>query len=231
MKPTLRNFALGLFLLALLSPATAPAQTNRAEGFSKLPPGAKIVLPPIDIELFEIGAGGVAEPRADWTKSALQHVKDLLRERKAKIGAQIAELQDDGSEQVEELNRLHGAVGAAILMHHFGQLTLETKDGKLDWTLGAEADVLRQRSGADYALFTYVRDAYASGDRIATMIVGLLFRQLIVPGSGQVGYASLVDLRTGRIVWFNRIVRVMGDLRERDKAAETLDALLNGFPQ
>lgn len=231
MKPMLRGIALGLCLLALLASAAALAQSNRAEGFSKLPTGAKIALLPIDIELFEISAGGVAEPRADWTRTALQHVKDLLRERKAKIGAQVVDLEDDGSEQVAELNRLHGAVGVAIVMHHYGPLTLETKDRKLDWTLGAEADVLRQRSGADYALFTYIRDSYASGDRIAAMIVGLLFRQVLHPGSNQQGYASLVDLRTGQIVWFNRMLRVTGDLRDRAKAAETLDALLSGFPQ
>ena len=223
--------AAGLCLLALPLPEAALAQSNRAEGFSKLPQGARIALLPVDIELFEISAGGVAEPRADWTRTALRHVKDLLRERKAKIGAQVVDLEDDGSEQVAELNRLHGAVGTAILMHHYGPLTLETKDRKLDWTLGAEANVLRTMSGADFGLFTYIRDSYASGDRIATMIVGLLFRQVLQPGAGQQGYASLVDLRTGQVVWFNRMLRLTGDLRDRAKAGETLDALLSGFPQ
>jgi hypothetical protein len=46
----------------------------------------------------------------------------------------------------------------------------------------------------------------------------------------QVGYASLVDLNTGQILWFNRLVRGSGDLREADKATETLDALLANFP-
>ena len=97
MKQMLRDFAFGVCLLALLAPAAAPAQSNRAEGFSKLPAGAKIALPPIDIELFEVSAGGVEEPRADWTRTARQHVQDLLRERKAKLGAQVVELEDDGS--------------------------------------------------------------------------------------------------------------------------------------
>jgi hypothetical protein len=52
-----------------------------------------------------------------------------------------------------------------------------------------------------------------------------------VPGGGaQVGYASLVDLNTGQVVWFNRLQRGSGDLREADKAGETLNALLQQFP-
>ncbi len=216
--------------LGLLLAGSALGQTNRAAGFSALPQGAKIALMPVNIELFEIGAGGVPEPRADWTTTAVRHLRDLLRERKAKIGARVVELEEDGDEQVAELNRLHGAVATAISGHHFGMLPLATKEGRLDWTLGTDADVLRQRSGADYALFTFLRDSYASGERVAAMIVGAFFG-VGLPGGIQQGYASLVDLRTGQVLWFNRLLRAQGDLRQRDRAAETIDALLSGFPQ
>jgi hypothetical protein len=46
----------------------------------------------------------------------------------------------------------------------------------------------------------------------------------------QSAYMSLVELKTGRVVWFNRVRRLSGDLREGEAAAETLDALLAGFP-
>jgi hypothetical protein len=32
------------------------------------------------------------------------------------------------------------------------------------------------------------------------------------------------------VVWFNQLTRGTGDLREPDKAAETIDALLQQFP-
>jgi hypothetical protein len=51
-----------------------------------------------------------------------------------------------------------------------------------------------------------------------------------VSGGVQVGYASLVDLNTGQVLWFNRLTRGSGDLREPEKAQETLDALLQDFP-
>ena len=226
----IRKIVLSL-AIALAIAAPAGAQSNRAEGFTQLPQNAKIALMPLDVELFEVSVGGVAEPRADWTTAALKHLNDVYRERQEKAGLQIVDMKDDTSEEVEELNALHGAVGTAITVHHFGPLKLATKEGKLDWSLGSEANALRQRSGAEYALFMFIRDNYASKERIAAMIVGALFGVGIAPGGIQMGYASLVELQTGRIVWFNRLLRGSGDLRERDAARETLDALLADFPK
>ena len=209
--------------------AAAHAQTNLADGFKQLPSGARIALMPADVELFEISAGGVPEPRSDWTKAALANVQQLIKERRGKIGANVVDVTDE-SEEVVELNRLHGAVGVAIANHHYGLLKLPTKDGRLDWTLGEDAAVLKQRTGADYALFLFIRDSYASAERKAAIVIGALFG-IGIPGGVQIGYASLVDLRTGQVLWFNRLLRGHGDLRERDKAAETLDTLLTGFPQ
>jgi hypothetical protein len=74
-----------------------------------------------------------------------------------------------------------------------------------------------------------VRDSYASAERQAAMVV-LAFVGVGLGGGMQVGYASLVDLNTGQVLWFNRLLRARGDLREADKAAETVNALLEEFP-
>ena len=223
----MRRALLG-FLLVLWA-GVAAAQPNLAPGFTKLPPNSTIALMPADVELFEISAGGVGEPRADWTAAASKHLMADLRARKQKLGARATEITGDQDEAVEALNGLHGAVARAIVVHHFGGLKLPTKDGKLDWTLGPDAAKLQVKSGADYALFTWVRDSYASAERKAMMVVGALLG-VSMAGGVQQAYASLVDLRTGQIVWFNRMVRGTGDLREAEPAAETLNALLTGFP-
>jgi hypothetical protein len=77
-----------------------------------------------------------------------------------------------------------------------------------------------------------VRDSYASGERQFMMgAVALLSLGQVVPGGGlQQGYASLVDLNTGRVLWFNRMARTAGDLREPAKAAASVDVLLDQFP-
>jgi hypothetical protein len=117
-------------------------------------------------------------------------------------------------------------VTRAIALHHSGQFALPSKQGKLDWTLGPEVGVLRQKSGADYALFLHIRDSYATAERVLAVVVGALLRTIVMPGGRQEIAASLVDLKTGQVLWFHRLQRATGDLREREPARETLDSLL-----
>lgn len=206
-------------VLLLLLPVSAAAQTNLAEDFQGLRPGATVAIMPVDIELFEISAGGVVEPRADWTALAIRHVNDGLRARR---GA-WKEFAHDADPALAEALRLHRAVSQAVLAHHFGSLKLPSKAGRLDWSLGPDVAPLRERTGADYALFTWIRDTYASDAR---KIFGLG-----LGGGVQSAHASLVDLHTGRIVWFNKLRRLSGDLRESEPAHESVDALFTGLPR
>jgi hypothetical protein len=202
---------------------------NLAAGFSILPKGATVAVMPTDIELFSISAGGVMEPRADWTDAASRYFKAALLAKKRALGLATAELSEKDADETAELNALHGAVARAISLHHFGSLGLPTKDGRLDWSLGESVRALRQRTGADYALFSWVRDSYASDERKAAMIA-LALLGVGMGGGMQVGYASLVDLNSGRVLWFNQLMRATGDLRDAEKAKETLEILLNEFP-
>ena len=69
-------------------PGAAQAQDTRnwAPGFTGLSRDAKVVVAPIDVELFVISAGGMLEPKADWTAAAQRHMKAALNERVAALG-------------------------------------------------------------------------------------------------------------------------------------------------
>lgn len=220
------------FVLLFSAPVHAQQDVrNLAPGFSVLPKNAKVVLMPTDIELFSISGGGVLEPKADWTEAASRHFKAALAEKKRSIGLSAMELTDKDADEFDEVNNLHAAVARSIALHHFGPgfFVLPTKEGKLDWSMGDSVKGIREKTGADYALFSWVRDSYASAERIAAMI-GLALLGVGIGGGIQVGYASLVDLSSGRVVWFNRLGRATGDLREAKPAAETVEALLDKFP-
>src|SRR6266481_2912805 len=141
---------------------------NLAPGFTSLPRGAPVVVMPTDIELFSISGGGVLEPKADWTEAATQHFKTALRDKKQKLGLRTLELAEKDADELAEVNTLHAAVARAIALHHFG-VPLPTKEGKLDWSLGEPVQAIKKVTGADYALFSWVRDSYASGERFAAM--------------------------------------------------------------
>jgi hypothetical protein len=225
------RIAIATIALFALAGAAAAQNKNLAEGFSLLPKNARVVIMPTDIELFSISAGGVAEPKSDWTEAATRHFRAALLDKKKSLGVTTIELAEKDADEVAEVNTLHAAIARAISLHHFGPsyFNLPTKAGKLDWSLGDTVRPIRDRSGADYVLFTWIRDSYASGERVATMIL-LALVGVGVPGGSQVGYASLVDLNTGQVVWFNRLQRASGDLREPGKAVETLNTLLDNFP-
>ena len=59
-------------------------------------------------------------------------------------------------------------------------------------------------------------------------IVGLVLLGGDIGGGTQVGVASLVDLRTGQVVWHNLLVDQTGDLRNLQGARETAGDLLKG---
>ncbi|MGE5160134.1 MAG: hypothetical protein ACM3O5_01395 [Betaproteobacteria bacterium] len=211
--------------------ALGQASRNLAPGFTHLPPDAKILVTPIDVELFSISAGGVAEPRADWTQAAHSNMKKELGRLKERYKGETIELDEKSADALAEQLALHAAVARSIHLHHGlgGTWALPTKEGKLDWSFGDALKPLQDKSGARYALFLWLRDSYASGERVATMIL-MAALGIGLSGGSQVGYASLVDLESGRVLWFNSLARVTGDLRDPGKAAETVDALLTGFP-
>lgn len=234
--PLARMMVHVLRAVAVLSLSAALAQAadskNLAPGFEFLPKDAKIVVMPTDIELFSVSAGGVPEPKADWTDAANRYFKAALTAQKNVLGVSSIDLPEKDADDLAEINTLHAAIARSISTHHFGpgMLQLPTKEGKLDWSLGEPVRASRQKTGASYALFSWIRDSYASPERIAATIALAFVGIGLHPGGMQQGYASLVDLETGRVVWFNRLLRGHGDLREPEKAAETVSALLTNFP-
>ena len=232
--PTLApsRFARPLLLALALAAAAAHAENadHLAPGFTQRAADSRLLVLPADMELYSMSAGGVNEPRADWTEAAQKNfLAGLAREGKV-LGPKVTTMSTAEADEFSDVVTLHRAVADAIALHHDGGLMeLATKGKRLDWSLGDAVQPLREKTGADYALFTWIRDSYASNERKAAMVALALLGAISLPGE-QVGYASLVDLNTGRVVWFNQLNRMSGDLREPKPAVETVEALLKGFP-
>lgn len=227
--------ALAAWILAsTLMVGAALAQTadrQRAPGFTQLPANASVAVFPVDVELFELSAGGIPEPRADWTAGARKHMGEAFAAIAAKAGIGSRTVSDDVADEFAEQVGLHAAVARAIALHHTGPVVwrLPSKAEQLNWSFADAMQPVAAKTGARYGLFMWVRDSYASAGRKA-MMVGMAILGVAMTGGIQVGYASLVDLQTGQVLWFNQLARGSGDLREAAAAAETMDALLRGLP-
>ena len=189
----------------------------------------RIVMIEPDVQLRELDAGGILEPRADWTKAALTFIDKDLRAHFVKSGVELVNADRATSREIQ-LVKLHAVVGQAILTHLYNSgAKLPNKVTALDWTLGRGTNEMRDRYSADYALFIFVRDSYSSPTRRAVQVLGAIGGVDFDAGV-QTGFASLVDLRTGNIVWFNRLVSRFGDLRTEQPAQQTVDALIKDMP-
>jgi hypothetical protein len=197
-----------------------------------------------DVAVNSLTTGGMSQPRADWTEQARGNIIEALRAEEARHGgktlvlARRNELPNVSSDEIADLERLHYAVGNSIALHKYSGYALPTKRGKgLEYTLGEDAVSLGRRTGYDYALFLYAEDNIASTGRTALQVLGVAgcFIGFCAPsgGSNQFAYASLVDLRTGEVVWFNVLQTgsqlpgiSFGDIRTQQGAAQMVERLL-----
>ena len=193
-----------------------------------------------DIELSLVTAGGMLEPRKEWSDAARRlYPAEVRRQLDGKHVVVVPDydIPDDldPASQLGQILRLHQAVAISILQYTAPGNALATKkDAKdralMDWSLGPGVQTLRDATGADYALFTYLRDSYTSGGRAALRVVGFLLLGGDIGGGAQVGLATLFDLRTGQVVWYNLLVKHTGDLRDQEGAEKTVRQLLSKLP-
>jgi len=215
-------------------------QTRQYADTQFTPPSGnyKLLVMRPDVSVGSVTTGGLTEARADWTETARSKLLAALRAQQAARGGNLMVLDRRDSllgvsaETIAELERLHGAVGNSIALHKYLGEDLPTKRRKgLDWTLGAQAVALGQRTGMDYALFLHAEDSFASSGRVALQVLGIAgclvgFCAPTMGGGSQFAYASLVDLRTGEVVWFNVLQSKIGDIRTDAGAAEMVERLL-----
>lgn len=217
--------------LALAGCTTTQTQVSKSSTISWTAPTKRVLLVEPDVKLGELEAGGAIEWRADWSKTGTQYIQDDVRGVLIARGIDVAQSGTVTDPHGVQIVKLNDVVDSAIYMHAIigGNFKLPTKKEPFDFTLGPGVTDFGTRYGADYALFVVVRDSYTSAGRAALMI-GAAILGVGVTGGQQVGYASLVDLKTGNVVWFNWLQSSNGDLRTAEPAQKVVDNLLHGIP-
>ena len=224
---------------AILWSCSAMAKTQVAKGY-EMPadqPMKIITLRP-DVTVGSLAAGGLEEPNADWTAAARGHLAEAIAKNQAAqgfSGVTLPDLTGEDAKVVNDYQKLSRAVSAAIFLHKYlPGYGLPTKKGRFDWTLGPGASKLGELGGGNYALFLYTHDSFGSSGRKALQVAGLLGCGVgfcvIVPGGIHFYYASLVDLKSGDVVWFNFVKSSQGDIRKAEGAQQLVDSLLSTLP-
>jgi hypothetical protein len=230
-----------LALACSLAPAAqAQERTATKQGSTLATNSGKTIL--VFRPAVSVGAqstGGLFEPNADWTDKARKNIETVLAERQAKLGNRVItapEAFGEDAQRVEEYTNLFAAVSRAVIQYQFfvgNRLATKKRDNKagvFDWSLGEGVRDLPGAKDADYALFIYNRDAYGSTGRKLLQVAALLVASTAVQSGEHAGYAGLVDLKTGDLVWLNADGAMGGDVREVDGAQKRIGQLLEEFP-
>ena len=191
--------------------------------------GEKILLFRPSVKVGEKSMAGIFEPRAEWTDEARKLMDAELVRAQSRLSNELVkmpELYGEQAEMVAEYEALFSTVATSIVVHQFfpGNRLPTRKGEAFDWTLGEDIKRLGEISDAKYGLFIYTEDHYASaGNKVMRMLIGG------VPPV-HIGYAGLVDLTTGHVLWLNADGQMGGDVRDAEGMEKRVRQLLEDFP-
>ncbi|HUD95116.1 hypothetical protein [Sphingobium sp.] len=239
MKIISRVVAAALFAASVVAPAAGQERTAIKGGFALASQSGKTIL--LFRPTVRVGAqstGGMFEPNADWTDQARRNIDEALARRQDVLGNRVVAAPISYGEDarlVEEYSALFAAVSQSVIQYQFfvgNRLPTKKRDNKVDvfeWSLGSGVAALPGAKDADYALFIYNKDAYGSTGR-KLLQVAAAFGGVGITSGEHAGYAGLVDLKTGDLLWLNADGAMGGDVREVDGAEKRVGQLLEEFP-
>lgn len=220
----------------VVAPVAAQAQTIKSfVQIDKPAEGAPLLIVTPEVSLSLLTAGGVQEPRSDWSKAAQGHLSAALTTALKGKKYAVSEVALDTYEDPRALQilKLNDEVVSAIAWQQVPMLRLPTKT-TFDWTLGSGARTLVPAAMTDqaprYALFLNCKGSYQSSAK-AALNVGMALLGGPMQFGGQGLQSTLVDLETGQVVWYQFNMVASGtDIREAEGAAAAVEKLFRDLP-
>lgn len=170
----------------------------------------KVLLLPLDITVYRVGAGGVTERAEDLTTSEIKDTEQALQGDIA--GSKQLELVPipklDGAAQatLDEHIALYEQVANAALRHGRGYGGWSHKASHFDYTVGNGLRFLKQRTGADAALIVLGQGGVPTASSYIAGLLPLLAGVVVVPQARGIAIVGVVDLSTGNILWLDQVL-------------------------
>lgn len=212
-------------ILLVCTVCSAPAATAfTVSSGEPIAQGAKVVVVMPDVDLGQVTASNVRERRPDW----IANVRTGLS---SEVGAAL-EAKNHPLVTLDRDTLESGPVDAFLGLYDYVTATMQAMDTDdanriVQWSVGPSGAPLAERYGADYALFISVSGSYSSSGRLLAVYTVAPLTFMRAPKA----VASLVDLRSGRIIWFASEIAPNGiDLRQPAGAAKMARLLMAGAP-
>lgn len=231
-----------VFLLLLSGCATTYRTNLRFEDYFCAQRPKTIAIMPPDIKIHRLTAGGVSELVDEWSDEATEKVVNLLIQqinsfRSLTVSSfKIEYLNEEKRSFLKEQRGLFNAVSYSIISHtYLPESTFSHKIAHFDYTLGHEIAPLSEIANADTLLFCSGRNYIWTSGRVVLSTFGLLIGaatgvSVIVPAGPEWLVVSLVDAKTGDVVWFD-FVAMPGDLRNEEVDRKHIKRIFSSFPE
>jgi hypothetical protein len=198
-------------------------------------PLQRVVLLPVDVDVYEMSAGGVKEEVPEWSRSAEANVRSaLLVSREAGGNCCVTEPVDTSAltPQESELLEEHLALFDSVIANAISwESVRKTGSQRFDYTLGEGLAFLKTKYGIDAGLIILGEDVVSTTGRKTTAVVGAMFG-VAVPLGHSILMGGLVDFASGDLLWMNYQVAAGGteDLRDAESCLALAKKLMAGYP-
>jgi hypothetical protein len=229
-----RAFAVSMAVLCLPAAAPALAQHCPCMHFSVnggAPGGAafprKILLLPLDVSVYSVGAGGVTERAEELELSERTAIdadlhNDFAKAKKLQFVA-LPALDAENYARLDEHVALFEQVARAALRHAQGSAAWPQKVSHFDYAVGDGLRFLKQATGADAAMIIGGRADIPTASSHVLGALAILGGVVIIPRARAVAVAGVIDLDTGNVLWLNQSVENTG-------LASAARHALDGYP-
>jgi hypothetical protein len=232
----LKAAACAALLAVACVPASAQEKSAVKPGFTLQSNGSTRIL--LFRPWIKVGAqstAGMYEPNADWTEQAKQNLNAALTAAQAHLGNKVAVAEEPvgpAAEQLAEYRALFSTVARAVITYQFfpgNRLPTKKRKGQFEYTLGPGVKDIPGAADADYILFLSTEDHFGSTGRKMFQLLAAMGGVGITSGVHS-GFAGLVEVKSGDVVWLNADLQMGGDVRSPEGADKRVAQLLEDFP-
>lgn len=215
--------------------ASAQEKSGTKPGFTLTPGSTKILLIRPTIKVGAQSTGGLFEPNADWTAQARDNLGAALAVAQTRLGNDVIVAEEPigpAATTLASYRALFTVLADSVIEYQFfpgNRLPTKKRKGQFDWTMGPGVAEIGKGTGCDYALFLFDEDQYGSTGRKLLQVFAAMAYVTVKSGEHR-GYAGLVDLRSGDLVWLNADQEMGGDVRTPEGAQKRMAQLLKNFP-
>lgn len=232
-----------ILVLAILQVGCASVTYRTNENFeSYFNKKKKVSIFTPDMKIFKLTAGGIDQYQDEWSIKATNFMKEELRKELDTFDTiefnylDKSALNKHDKEFIDEQKGIFYIVAHSIIAHTYEPGTLfKHKIEDFDYTLGEELGYLNNLTDAEAILlvngrnyiWTVGRSSLAVLSTLVTLATGVY---LPVPARQEWLTASLVDIKSGDILWFNYL-RMPGDMRMPNIDRRLIQKLFRDFPE